>query len=257
MPLNRNHFYGLLEGSSSAHAMGTLTTCFHSQDRAEQRVLDLIKVNAQVRAPQVHTSTNTYVVLDCFYPGQRRVLFSETLQPEPSKATEGRKDPMISGEAVESKQQPERKEEREAMEVEPSTIAELRPRYCGQPEWQLLAATATDTDAVLQHYRLCSPCLCVLSHSGIPGSLLMHVVASLVLLAEGSKLLLDSDGLFLSAAHCEDKGELQRRLREVLPPPPPAASIEPSKTQTEQQSTGSEQSSKTETGGNDFTPLVC
>lgn len=132
-------------------------------------MLDLIKVNAQVRAPQVNTSTNTYVVLDCFYPGQRRVLFSETLKPEPRKATAGSKDPMISEDAVESKQQPERKDEREAMEVEPSTIAELRPRYCGQPDWQLLAATAADTEAVLQHYRFCSPCLCVLSHSACRG----------------------------------------------------------------------------------------
>lgn len=136
------------------------------QDRADQRVLDLIKVNAQVRAPQVHTSTNTYVVLDCFYPGQRRVLFSETLKPEPSKSTAGSKDPMISEEAVESKQQPERK--REAMEVEPSTIAELRPRYCGQPEWQLLAATAADTEAVLQHYRFFSLCVVALRDPRLP-----------------------------------------------------------------------------------------
>ncbi len=93
------------------------------------------------------------------------------------------------------------------------------------------------------------------SHSVIHGSL-MHFVASLLLLAEGSKVLRDYDGMFRSAAHCEDKGELQRRLREMLPPPPPAASIEPSKTQTEQPSKGSEQTSKTETGGHDFTPLV-
>lgn len=70
-------------------------------------------------------------------------------------------------------------------------------------------------------------------------------------------MLLYSDGMLLSAAHCDDKGELQRRLREMLPPPPPAALIEPSKTQTEQQSKGSEQMYKAETGGHDFTHVVC
>ena len=40
-----------------------------------------------VRAPQVHTSTNMYVVVDCLYAGQRRVLFSDAPKRECHRQT--------------------------------------------------------------------------------------------------------------------------------------------------------------------------
>ena len=212
-------------------------------------MLDLIKVNSQVRAPQVHTTTNTYVVVDCLYPGQRRVLFSEALKPEPSKATTDSNDPMISEESVDRKQPPEQKDENGAMEIEPPTLAELRPRYCGHPEWQMLAATAADNEALLQYYRFCSSRHCVsLSSSELPVPTLFPSV-SWGCLALELKVLRETDGVCLSPAHCEDKGELQRRLRDMLPPPPPVACVEAHK---DQPSTDHEQTSKMETGGHDL-----
>ena len=46
------------------------------KERIEQRVFDLVKVNSQVRVPQVHTNTNTYVVVDCLCPEQVNPLHS-------------------------------------------------------------------------------------------------------------------------------------------------------------------------------------
>ena len=40
-----------------------------------------------VGAPQVHTSTNMYVVVDCLYAGQRRVLFSDAPKRECHRQT--------------------------------------------------------------------------------------------------------------------------------------------------------------------------
>jgi hypothetical protein len=135
--------------------------------------------------PQVHTPTNTYVLVDCLYPGQRRVLFSEASTANLPTAAMTELSDSSSGSKAVTETENALKEAGKVTETDlilvdkndvsvDENFAKLRPHYSGPPEWRLLPLRGSDVDLLLQHY---------------------------------------------SPAHCEDKGEMQRRLRDLLPTP--------------------------------------
>ena len=142
------------------------------KERSEQRSLDLAKANAQVRAPQVHTTTNAYVVVDCLYPGHRRVLFSGAHKA----AATINEVAMDKKEGVHQVQQDQvHKTEDPITQTDGAEkLKSLRLHFVGEPEWRLLAVEGKDVEMLLQHY---------------------------------------------APAHSEDKGELQRRFRDLIPSP--------------------------------------
>jgi hypothetical protein len=135
------------------------------KDRAQKRRVDLARLNAQLRPPQVHTDTHAYVLVECLAPGERTLLFSEAPKPclTTSEAISSNKSCELQDQAVRDSTECggaageggkiQMDVESEAEQSLHEKMAKVQPPSAGHPTWRQLPVDGPEKDILMQYYR--------------------------------------------------------------------------------------------------------